>query len=299
MGISTSFDLSRITNLEDRTSSNEVNIANANDGLANKLDLTKTTSQTVVGQTIYTAATNGLQMSLNPATNGQWFSIWNPIAGRYSLALGRFATASEALELRAYWDKFTIRTGRSAGALNADVNIVTNDAHTAGISSNINLSPDTTTGGVTNINSNLFIIPPQANTVKLGFRFDASVNAGINWADLIKLKFMSDGSSLMVRTADDTAYKPIYASAFNVGSETDYKEDIKDYTEKALEHVKGTKVRTYKVKKNEELGQEIGLIREDAPEGIQQNDSISLYGMVSMLWKAVQELSEQVESLKQ
>ena len=303
MGISSSFDLSRITNLENRANGTDVEIADLQDGQATKLDLNKTTSQTVKGQTIFTAPTNGVMLQLDPAANGQWLGFWNPIAGRYSMAFGRFATGSEALELRAYWDKFTIRSGRSAGCLNADVQIITNDQNTAGISQNIVLSPNVAVGtaGKTIVNSWLECYTSGA-AAGIGLRMYtvggvprlASLNAANSD---IHLSFAAN--YLGVRNASDGAWMPIYASAFTVGSAAEYKTDIEDFEGSALEKVKSAKVKKYALKEHDPSIKHIGLIQEEAPEDLHSLDTgINLYSMVSMLWKSVQELSEQVEELK-
>src|SRR3954468_6150218 len=298
MSLNTTIDLSRITNLESRATTNE--------SIAVTLD--DTAQQTIhnLNAPTFTATTanvTGLNNSLIQTTtvaNTQWMAgMEDPYT--YYWALGKFHSNIRDVELRAYMDNLILRSGRKAGATAGGISLITNDANTAGINSDINLSPNTSTGGVVKVNSNLNVTPP--NNSNFYFYFDASANAGINWSDVAgtklgcKLKFLTDGSAIQARKVDDSAFIPFAASSFVVGSMADTKEEVEEYGESVLEKIKGTKVKKYKLKNIDTPRQDIGIIFEESPEELQQDDGISLYNITAMLWKAVQELSEKVEQL--
>ena len=98
---------------------------------------------------------------------------------------------------------------------------------------------------------------------------------------------------------DDNTYLAINASAFNVASDRRFKSDIKDYEEDALSIVNALRIRTY-----EKSGKrEIGVIADEAPDNLllkdEKGDMLSLYDYSSIAIKAIQELTEEVRSLKQ
>lgn len=282
MGISQVFDVNRVTNLENRLDVDESLMVTNDD----------TQRQNIPSLRI-TGATNSLIQELDPATNGAWFGIMQDDT-YYNLALGRFVTGSKAIEMRSYFDNLTFRTGRSATATSADMNFITNDQVVAGISQNINLMPRgvvniSPNNGGTNNNGVQCILNAAGQPV---FK---SINAAIANSSL---KWGSVG--LYVRDQNDVNYTPIYSSAFNVASDVAFKTDIADYSESALDHINKTKVRKYKLKNEDPKSPDrIGLIRDEAPEQLQAEDStLDVYQMCSMLWKAVQELTEQVQQLK-
>ncbi|MDT2919285.1 phage tail spike protein, partial [Lactococcus lactis] len=98
---------------------------------------------------------------------------------------------------------------------------------------------------------------------------------------------------------DDNTYLAINASAFNVASDRRFKSDIQDYEEDALSIVNSLRIRTY-----EKSGKrEIGVIADEAPDNLllkdDKGDMLSLYDYSSIAIKAIQELTEEVSSLKQ
>ena len=147
MGISTSFDLSRITNLENRANSNDVTVAdlqttanNNTTSLGNKLDKTVTAFQDVPALNV-TATNNGLKMTTVNA-NTQWVGgMEDPYT--YYWALGKFHANARDVELRAYMDNLVLRSGRKAGAVAGGIQLITNDQLTAGINSDITITCNT------------------------------------------------------------------------------------------------------------------------------------------------------------
>lgn len=99
------------------------------------------------------------------------------------------------------------------------------------------------------------------------------------------------------RTSDNT-YLAINASAFNVASDRRFKSDIEDYEEDALSMVNNLRIRTYKKSGK----REIGVIADEAPKALllkdETGDMLSLYDYSSIAIKAIQELTDEVDSLK-
>jgi hypothetical protein len=130
------------------------------------------------------------------------------------------------------------------------------------------------------------------------------------------LKFLDSTAEIQVRNGGDTAYAKISASQFYTASKREFKTNIQPFEANALEMVNNTTIYNYQLKDEfniydpgtqEIIGQrdasevdiKTGLIWDEAPEILRGEDSIDLYAMVAVLWKAVQELSVQVEQLKQ
>ena len=99
-----------------------------------------------------------------------------------------------------------------------------------------------------------------------------------------------------VVSRDKQAYYPMRASSFNTMSSRSAKSNIVPFEDCALDIVKNTKIRTY-VKSGK---QEIGVISDEAdPRMLTDDDNaVSLYDYTSILYKAVQELTEKVEELQ-
>lgn len=282
MGLSASFDLSRVTNLENRLTTDEaIFITNNNQGRQN--------IPYINGNGTYNPIVSQVDIA-NPC----WWGIMNDV-NTYHLALGRFTAASKAIEIRSYFDNLTIRTGRSATATSADFNIITNDAVVNGISQNINL----------NSRGNVNLCPNNAglNTqglqallvIATGQPALRSINTGIS---NYMVKWASNG--IHARDHDDTVFAPFYGSAFNVSSHRKFKENIQDFTDSVLEKVKNTPIRKYQMKEAETNAEQIGLVYDEAPEELRSEDgeTLQLYKTVSYLWKAVQELTAKVEELQ-
>lgn len=280
MSLGQTFDVSRVTNLENRLTADEAIMVTTND-----------TSKQVIPYLQVTGATNSLTQLVDPATNGAWFGIMQD-STYYNLALGRFVTGSKAIEMRSYFDNLTFRTGRSATATSADINFITNDQVVAGISANMNLMPR----GVINLSPNNGGVNTAGLQVNLASNGEPQIQSLKTTISDVVLIFGS--ASLVIKNVAQTAYQQVFASAFNVSSDVSFKEDIIDYDLTALDQIKATKVKKYKLKEDPTNADRIGLIRQEAPPQLQTGeDSLDIYQMCSMLWKAVQELSDKVEAL--
>jgi Siphovirus protein of unknown function (DUF859) len=113
----------------------------------------------------------------------------------------------------------------------------------------------------------------------------------------------------------------IKAKAFNTTSKREIKTNIVPTMESSLEKIKKTTVYNYQLKEDfyeyesldntnpdavalkrakdpSEVKVRTGLIYEEAPEDIAEDGTVDMYGMVSMSWKAIQELADELDYLK-
>ena len=97
------------------------------------------------------------------------------------------------------------------------------------------------------------------------------------------------------------ANNKVYANGVALTSNRDKKKNIEDYTESALNEICTTPIRQYHLKTDldNEL-KRIGIIVQEAPLNAidLKGECIDLYQMVSMSWKAIQELKEENDKLK-
>lgn len=104
--------------------------------------------------------------------------------------------------------------------------------------------------------------------------------------------------NVRVKDPSDTSYMPIAASSFDVASNMDYKKNIIDYTGDALNEIITTPIREYNF--NWELDTEkkhVGVILQESPVDIAviTGEGVDVYAMVSMAWKAIQQLNIKLE----
>lgn len=94
---------------------------------------------------------------------------------------------------------------------------------------------------------------------------------------------------------------PIYVNAhgFRSRSSIKYKNVIGEYEANALDKIMSTKIYNYTLKGDQENNKKIGLIIEKgAPKEVVDGDTVDNYSMIAMLWKGIQELTEEVNALK-
>jgi hypothetical protein len=107
----------------------------------------------------------------------------------------------------------------------------------------------------------------------------------------------------LIRTGDDT----LTVSGGNLActvvapSKEEWKTDIEEFTKSGLDIINGSKPKTYKYTNRNNDETKIGLIAEEAPLEIltERKDGVDLYSMITIAWKAVQELTAEVADLKQ
>ncbi|MDZ7370207.1 MAG: hypothetical protein ONB12_03450 [candidate division KSB1 bacterium] len=113
------------------------------------------------------------------------------------------------------------------------------------------------------------------------------------------------GSEYRVTQYKSTTYIPIRASSFPTGSLAEYKQDIHEWQESALEKIRSATIYEYRLKSEVEAGKNRwrqGLVIGDGfstPEGVIDGDGVEQYLMNAWSWKAIQELADEVDRLKQ
>jgi hypothetical protein len=100
------------------------------------------------------------------------------------------------------------------------------------------------------------------------------------------------------RNTADSGYIEAVASAFTTSSRREWKKNITDYAQSALDKIVTTPVHEYHMltDKDTEL-KRVGLIYDEIPWELASisGEGVDLYAMCSVLWKAVQELNEKLE----
>ena len=94
---------------------------------------------------------------------------------------------------------------------------------------------------------------------------------------------------------------PIYveANGFRSRSSIKYKNVIGEFEAKALDKIMGAKVYNYTLKGDTSNDKKIGLIIEKgAPKEVVDGNTVDNYSMIAMMWKGIQELTEEVNTLK-
>lgn len=132
-----------------------------------------------------------------------------------------------------------------------------------------------------------------------GIRFKANhilaIDSYKNGAGNLYLSAYAHGEVRIVNREGDQ-YAPIAASNFRVASQRALKSNITDLKDGALDIVNSIKIHEY----TKSGASEIGVITDEVPDILKTDDdkSISLYDYTSVLYKAVQELSQQVKELQ-
>lgn len=102
----------------------------------------------------------------------------------------------------------------------------------------------------------------------------------------------------LARTNDGaTTTASVQAGAFPTSSSIKYKEAIDNYQEDALQKIMETNIKTYRFKGHPEGARKVGvIIEEGVPEEIVEitRDAIDSYSMVSMSWKAIQQIGHEL-----
>ena len=171
-------------------------------------------------------------------------------------------------------------------------------------------------------NKNIFYADPEQLLVQYDgynnyLRFS---NTGCVLYDKNKIQFGTNGyMRASIESNGDAKFGNIYSNGSLVTSDRKKKTGVKKLSGTFLEKVRGSAVYRYRLKqdmipegnaknlKRKSVGtknESVGLMYDEAPEEIRRetesgDKAIDLYGMVSVLWKAVQELSDKVDSLQQ
>lgn len=171
-------------------------------------------------------------------------------------------------------------------------------------------------------NKNIFYADPEQLLVQYDgynnyLRFS---NTGCVLYDKNKIQFGTNGyMRASIESNGDAKFGNIYSNGSLVTSDRKKKTGVKKLSGTFLEKVRGSAVYRYRLKqdmipeenaknlKRKSVGtknESVGLMYDEAPEEIRRetesgDKAIDLYGMVSVLWKAVQELSDKIDSLQQ
>jgi hypothetical protein len=108
-------------------------------------------------------------------------------------------------------------------------------------------------------------------------------------------------TEVRVANVNYDGYVPIFASEFTNASKLELKKNIVDFTKNSEEIVNSARVRTFNYKTETDFDlPHIGLIVEESPLEVvnPKGEGIDLYAMISVAWKAIQELSAKVTALE-
>lgn len=115
------------------------------------------------------------------------------------------------------------------------------------------------------------------------------------------IKWQKNQGRFEFRNGDDTNWSRVAGIVENASSR-DYKKNISHFGGSALDIINASKARLYHYNNQDDSEKlNIGLIAEEAPQLVQGRDgkSVDGYGMTTLAWKAIQELSEQVKYLNE
>lgn len=159
-------------------------------------------------------------------------------------------------------------------------------------------SPNADDSGVQQRGAMNYYMNPTDKGNGLGIRLYGNQILAIDESRKSKMLYLSPyaGGQVRITSRDKSTYYDICAANFKVSSQRKFKKNIKPLEDGALDIVKKTKIRQY-----EKNGtSEIGIITDEADDSVLTDDKkfVSIYDYTSVLYKAVQELSQEVEDLK-
>ncbi|CAH0185747.1 phage tail protein [Peribacillus simplex] len=127
---------------------------------------------------------------------------------------------------------------------------------------------------------------------------------GSTTAEHLYVRPSASGSVRITSRGTTDSFRPIEASEFNVASSIFYKKNIEDYSGSATSLINDTPVRLYHL--NEDIDgidhKRVGLLVQESPIEIinmKTGDSIDIYAMASLLWKAAQESDVKIQQQQQ
>lgn len=215
--------------------------------------------------------------SITIGTGNLGYNFINSFSGRLSGARPFFIGAADYREIPEFWVK--------ASRINLDGRVHVSD------SVNIGFDPKTRLGTAGDNCIRMY-------TNKFGVSDGNSnkVHASLYWdyktRNFVFATFFNDGRGGV----------PIYveANGFRSRSSIKYKNVIGEFEAKALDKIMGAKVYNYTLKGDTSNDKKIGLIIEKgAPKEVVDGNTVDNYSMISMLWKGVQELTEELNTLKE
>ena len=115
------------------------------------------------------------------------------------------------------------------------------------------------------------------------------------------IQFQTGGyASASIEKNGSAYFGYLYTNGTLVTSDRAKKKNIKAIRTSALDMVKKAKAYEYVLKEDEK--KRIGIMYDEAPECIRSDEerkAVDLYGMITLLWKAVQELEQKIDNIKE
>lgn len=176
----------------------------------------------------------------------------------------------------------------------------------ATINRNLNVNGEIVAVGSLTSNSNIHLGNNGLINVRWGYGV-IRVNASgqplyLQCNDEVKCTKPADASTYTsLRALNLMAQNKVYANGVALTSNKEYKKNIEDYTEDALNEICTTPIRQYHLLNDlDNEMKRIGIILQEAPVNAidLEGEGVDLYQMVTMAWKAIQQLKEEIEALK-
>ncbi|MGF9741572.1 GH25 family lysozyme [Priestia megaterium] len=136
------------------------------------------------------------------------------------------------------------------------------------------------------------------------FSIDSGTGEILLMTDVVRMKVDNGVAGVYFKNKGDTAYIPVYASAFTVNSLRATKKDITPFTgtstgKTALDEILSTSIYEYHLNEETEVDpKRVGLIYEESPFEVVdlRGNGLDLYAMEAMSWKALQDLNAKLEA---
>ena len=129
--------------------------------------------------------------------------------------------------------------------------------------------------------------------------FEAAGSATRLWSQTGKIEFITNGYARASIEQDGSArFGDLYTNGTLVTSDRGKKENVRAVEASALDMVNVAKTYEYSLKG--EAKKRVGIMYDEAPECIRSDGdtkAVDLYGMITLLWKAVQELDTKIERM--
>lgn len=118
-----------------------------------------------------------------------------------------------------------------------------------------------------------------------------------------KIEFSTGGYARASIENNGAYFSNLFSNGIQVTSDRAKKSSITKLDKPALDQVKETPVYQYKLTEDDTANKHIGIMYDEAPNEIRRvdnsgNKTVDLYGMVSLLWQAVQELNDKIDALQ-
>ncbi len=201
---------------------------------------------------------------------------------------------------RNYGDSFRIRSHADSSSYRNDL-IIDSSGNTT-FSGSVRTNTVTTSSGnlvIGTASGGLVRMAPAGSTIADFDYGNGSRRLRLGWHGYLKI--VDSTSDFEFRNGGDTGWATV-KGIWSAQSERGAKKRIKKVEGRYLDRVKSANTYEYLYKdEDESRKQRLGLIVDEVPDEIktEQGDAVDIYAMTSYLWKAVQELSEQVEYLEQ